>query len=208
MIAVYFLFSIVLSIIPANNDFQEPENSNFEVWIKSNGVHLDIVLPLKTNYFDWNDILSIPNNIKGNVQFAGFGWGDKVFYINTPEWSDLEFSTAFKALFVRTDAAMHVTYYESLSENKRSIKLNVNKQQFIGIQSFILKSFKLNKNSVIPIKGIEYGTHDRFYDANYSYSLFYTCNSWTNEVIKKAGLPACVWTPFDKGILFQLRKYN
>ena len=202
------MVSIVLSIIPINENFREKLNSNYEVWIKSNGVHLDIILPIKTGIIDWNDVLSIPNNIKKDVHFAGFGWGDKEFYKNTQEWSDLKLSTAFKALFVKTDAAMHVTYYESLSENKKSIKLNINKQQFIAIEYFILKSFKLNNNNVIPIKNIEYGTYDQFYEANYSYSLFYTCNSWTNEAFNKAGLPACVWTPFDKGVLFQLRKYN
>ena len=156
---------------------------------------------------DWTDILSIPDNIKDEVQFLGFGWGDKEFYINTPEWSDLRFSIALKALFIRTDAAMHVTYYKSLTENDHSIKLLADEKQFEDIQSFILKSFKTIDNCVIPIKNIEYGCCDRFYDANYSYTLFYTCNTWTNEALKKAGLPACLWTPFDRGILFQYRKY-
>ncbi len=202
------LFSILLSVIPSNRNFREPLNTSSEIWIKSNGVHLDIVLPIKNNYTDWSNILLIPDNIKDEVQFLGFGWGDKEFYINTPEWSDLQFSTAFKALFIPTDAAMHVTYYKNLRENDHSIKLLVEEQQFKDIQSFILKSFKINESRVIPIKDIEYGSCDRFYDANYSYTLFYTCNTWTNKALKKAGLPACVWTPFDKGILFQYRKYT
>ena len=202
------LFSILLSVIPSNRNFRESLNTSSEIWIKSNGVHLDIVLPIKNNYTDWSNILLIPDNIKDEVQFLGFGWGDKEFYINTPEWSDLQFSTAFKALFIPTDAAMHVTYYKNLRENDHSIKLLVEEQQFKDIQSFILKSFKTNESRVIPIKDIEYGSCDRFYDANYSYTLFYTCNTWTNKALKKAGLPACVWTPFDKGILFQYRKYT
>ena len=208
LIVGYLLISIILSVIPANKNFREPLNSDYEIWIKSNGVHLDIVLPIKNKFTDWNDILLIPDNIKDKVQFVGFGWGDKEFYINTPEWSDLKFSIAFRALFKRTDAAMHVTYYKNITENDHSIKLLLNEQQFEDIQSFILKSFKINKSSVIPIKDIEYGTYDRFYDANYSYSLFYTCNTWTNEALKKAELPACVWTPFDKGILYQYRKFK
>ncbi len=207
MIAAYFLISIILSVIPVNNNFREPLNSDNEIWIKSNGVHLDIALPIKNNYTNWNDILLIPDNIKDEVKFVGFGWGDKEFYINTPEWSDLKFSIAFKALFIRTDAAMHVTYYKDLTENDQSIKLLVNERQFTDLQSFILKSFKTINSQVMPIKNIEYGIYDRFYDANYSYTLFYTCNTRTNEALKKAGLPACVWTPFDKGILFQYRRF-
>ena len=202
------LFSIILSVIPANKNFRETFNSSYEIWIKSNGVHLDIVLPIKNKFTDWNNVLLIPNNIKDEVQYIGFGWGDKEFYINTPEWSDLKFSTAFRALFIKTDAAVHVTYYKNLTENDQCIKLLVNEQQFRDVQSFILKSFKTKENYVMLIKDIEYGSHDRFYDANYSYTLFYTCNTWTNEALKKAALPACAWTPFDKGILFQYRKHT
>lgn len=207
MIVGYLFFSILLSVIPVNKNFRETFNSSYEIWIKSNGVHLDIVISIKNKFTDWSDILLIPDNIKDEVQFIGFGWGDKEFYINTPKWSDLKFSTAFNALFIRTDAALHVTYYKNLTENDQSIKLLVNEQQFKDVQSFILKSFKTNESSVMLIKDIEYGTYDRFYDANYSYTLFYTCNTWTNEALKKAALPACAWTPFDKGILFQYRKH-
>ena len=170
-------------------------------------MHLDIILPINNQYLNWGDVLLTPDEIKDDVQYVGFGWGDKEFYINTPEWSDLKFSIAFRALFIRTDAAMHVTYYTDLSENDRSIKLNVNKQQFQDVHSFILKSFKMKEDEVMLIESIQYGVYDRFYDARYKYTLFYTCNTWTNIALKKAGLPACVWTTVDKGILYQYRKY-
>lgn len=207
-IAVYMLFSIVLSLTPVNNNFQNELNSPYEIWIKSNGLHLDIILPIKNQHINWSQVIPIPENIKDKVNYIGFGWGDKDFYINTPEWSDLKFSTAFRALFLRTDAAMHVTFYNNLFENDLSIQLLVKEQQFKDVQSLILESFKTKGNGVMLIENIGYGNYDRFYNANYSYSLIYTCNSWTNEVLKKAGLPSCVWTPFDKGILFQLRKCN
>ena len=166
-IAGFLIFSLILSIIPINKDFKESSNSNFEIWIKSNGVHLDIVLPIKNQLTDWNNILLIPDNIKDEVQYVGFGWGDKEFYINTPEWSDLKFSIAFRALFIRTDAAMHVTYYKRLAEDKQSIKLHVNEKQFKDLQSFIMKSFKMKDDEVMLIESIQYGTYDRFYEANY-----------------------------------------
>jgi len=201
-IFIYLLFSIILSIIPENKKFKETINSEYVIIINSNGVHLDIILPAKNTLIDWNNILSAPEK----AEFIGFGWGDKQFYINTPEWSDLKFSIAFKALFFQTNAAIHVTFYNKIDKN--NIKIKVSKQQFKDVQSFILKSFKTKDKKLIPIKEINYGINDSFYEANYSYSLFYTCNTWTNEALKKAGLPACVWTPFDKGILFQYRKYQ
>ena len=125
-----------------------------------------------------------------------FGWRDP------PDESLLHDGKAIK-----TNAAIHVTYYKILTEDSQSIKLFVDEQQFEDVKSFILKSFKMNDDKVKLIENIQYGIYDRFYDANYSYSLFYTCNTWTNEAFKKAGLPACVWTPVDKGILFQYRNF-
>ncbi|MCX6352889.1 MAG: DUF2459 domain-containing protein, partial [Bacteroidetes bacterium] len=36
-------------------------------------------------------------------------------------------------------------------------------------------------------------------------SLFYTCNTFTNQALKAGGLKACLWPPFDKGIF---KKYE
>ena len=46
---------------------------------------------------------------------------------------------------------------------------------------------------------------DAFYDAKGSYNLTRTCNTWTNNALKAAGLKACLWTPFDSGIFWQYR---
>lgn len=203
----YILFSVILALLPVNRDFVESEDSTLELWIKSNGVHLDLILPIKNKYLNWDSVLTVPENIKEHVKYVGFGWGDKEFYTTTPEWSDLKFSTAFNALFLRTKGALHVTYYSSLFENDQSIKIKISKKQFTTIQSFIYQSFVLKDHTAVLIEEITYGRYDRFYDANYAYTLFYTCNTWTNEALKKADLPACVWTPFDKGILYQYRNY-
>jgi hypothetical protein len=45
-----------------------------------------------------------------------------------------------------------------------------------------------------------YGKYDVFYEANGSYSLFYTCNSWANQALKSANQKAALWTISDSGI--------
>ena len=44
------------------------------------------------------------------AEYLAFGWGDKGFYLDTPEWSDLKASTAFKAAFALGNSAMHTTF--------------------------------------------------------------------------------------------------
>ena len=46
-----------------------------------------------------------------------------------------------------------------------------------------------------------FGATDAFYEAHGRYSPFFTCNTWSNLALKRAGLPCCVWTPFASPIL-------
>ncbi|MFM7854609.1 MAG: DUF2459 domain-containing protein [Flammeovirgaceae bacterium] len=58
---------------------------------------------------------------------------------------------------------------------------------------------------MLRTKILRYWDNDSFYEAKGTYNLFFTCNTWVNEGLKKAGLKACLWTPFDSGLL---RKYD
>ena len=46
-----------------------------------------------------------------------------------------------------------------------------------------------------------FGATDAFYEARGCYHPFFTCNTWCNLALKRAGLPCCVWTPFASPIL-------
>lgn len=50
---------------------------------------------------DWSQKIPF-SQTKGkstDFNYIAFGWGDKGFYLDTPTWADLKFSTAFKAAF-------------------------------------------------------------------------------------------------------------
>lgn len=53
-----------------------------------------------------------------DFNYIAFGWGDKGFYLDTPTWADLKFSTAFKAAFWMGQSAMHTTYYREVKEGE------------------------------------------------------------------------------------------
>jgi uncharacterized protein (TIGR02117 family) len=136
--------------------------------------------------------------------WLAIGWGDRGFYLETPTWADLRFSTAFKAATGLSQSACHATYYRNMRKSPACIPLNVSAGQYQKICRFIDQTLQAEKG----IRKIEtnavYGTTDVFTEAAGSYSLFSTCNSWTNLALKKAGLPAVLWTPTDKGILHRL----
>lgn len=201
---LYVFIAFILSVIPVNSD-QTDEVDQYTIYIKSNGVHTDLVLPVRTDVKDWSEKIKF-EHIKSKDsthRFIAFGWGDKGFYLDTPEWSDLKFSTAFKAAFHLGTSAMHTTFYKQINESENCVRIAISKEQYQKLTAFIEASFQYDTAGIpIFIQATTYGKNDSFYEAQRTYSLFYTCNTWANQALKNAGLKAAVWTPADKGIFY------
>lgn len=197
---VYFFLAIIFSLLPTHPPDRECP-ANDEIFIVSNGVHLDIVIPVEAldpAFLRQLDLIT-------GTRFVAFGWGDKEFYIKTPEWSDLTFPVAFRALFLKSETAMHVTClpYPFLSWNK----ITLCKCQMERLNDYIQSTFKTDEaGNLMKINFDGYTAYDFFYDARGSFSLFRTCNVWVNRAMKVTGLKTSVWSPFTFGILFHIRK--
>jgi len=204
---LYIIVALVLPMISVNSEDENPKE-DLAIYIKSNGVHTDIVVPIKTEFKDWSEKLKfehIPSK-DSTMQFIGIGWGDKGFYLNTPEWSDLKFSTAFNAAFYLGTSAMHATFYKQMKENENCIKINISKEEYANLIQYIEDSFQLDaEGNPILIHATTYGQNDSFYEANRKYSLFYTCNTWANNALKSADQKAAIWSPTDTGIFRHYR---
>ncbi|NOS93297.1 MAG: TIGR02117 family protein [Cyclobacteriaceae bacterium] len=207
-VVLYLLLAIVCSIIPVNSNFKQPQQDGVIIYLITNGVHTDFALPVQNQYKDWNQIISRMHTTGNNSKapYVAFGWGDKGFYLNTKTWDDLKFSTAFKAMFHLSTSAIHVTWYNQLYESESCQKIIISADQYRTLVEHIHQSFQIdNQGAAKVIAGAHYWNDDAFYEANGSYSLFYTCNTWVNDGLKKAQLPACLWTPFDR---FIFQKYK
>lgn len=180
------------------------------IYLYSNGVHMDVVVPVKTATIDWSQQILFSNTRGGDTTFdyIAFGWGDRGFYLETPTWADLKVSTAFKAAFGLSRTAIHATFYHQMHEGSDCIPLEISTGQYERLVQFIEGSLQHSDTGapiVIPTEA-RYGKSDAFYEAKGRYSLFHTCNTWTNNALKASGQKACFWTPFDKGIFYQYRK--
>ena len=133
-------------------------------------------------------------------KYFSFGWGEENFYLNTPTWNDLTFGNAIKALFLKNTTLIHLSRYKYAQ--KFWIKIPLSKTEMRKLNQFIDSSFKKNANGKkIRINHSAYSVNDSFYKAKGSYSCFNTCNSWVNRAFKESGLKACLWTPFDFGLI-------
>lgn len=207
----YHLIVFLLGLIPVNADFEQA-SGGIEIFVGTNGVHTDIIMPVKTELYNWRETVPLHDFtfVDTSYNYLSLGWGDKGFYIKTPTWSDLTFGTAFKALFLPSEAAMHVTYIQRAPRtSERYISIFLSKDQYQKLISYILPYFKkADDGSIILIPDAGYGNNDNFYEAYGSYNLFNTSNNWTNRALKKTGVRTALWSPLDKPIMFQLRKID
>ena len=113
-------------------------------------------------------------------------------------------STAVNAAFLPSPTAMHVAYSETPKVNENRKKVTISKSAYKKMIKYIKSSFKLKEGAIeiIPNKG--YSDHDNFYEAKNSYHMFRTCNIWTNEALKSAGVKTGVYALFPDGILKHL----
>lgn len=203
IILLYVILALLLPLIPINAK-KTTDPKVVELYILTNGVHTDLVLPVRTSQIDWSQKLPFKNTKgqKTDFRYIAFGWGDKGFYLDTPTWSQLKFSTAFKAAFWLSDSAMHCTYYKQMKEGKDCKKMMLTEQQYQDLIQFIDSRFDKDAAGhyiLVPTNAV-YGDDDAFYDAKGSYNFTYTCNTWANDGLKVAGQKAALWTATDFGI--------
>jgi uncharacterized protein (TIGR02117 family) len=202
LLLFYLLSAFGLSRITINKDSKP--GSDVTIYIRTNGIHTDIVVPVKYKQTDWSTEVSF-SNTKANdtaLQWLAIGWGDKAFYLETPTLSDLKFRVVFNAAFGLSQSAIHATFYRTLSESEACKKIVISEDEYSRLSTFVSASFeKDTAGHVKPIgRQFAYSGTDAFYEGTGTYSLFYTCNTWANNALKISGQKSCLWTPFDKAI--------
>ena len=200
---VYLIISLYGGMIPTGN---LQADGDYYMYVQSNGIHTDICLPTESETIDWSKFISkTPFSPESSFEYITIGWGDKGFFLNTPTWAELKMSTALTAAFLPSETAMHVEYSKEPEITETRIKVFINENDYKNLIRFVKSTFKLKNNKVDLIKGQGYSESDNFYEANNSYHLFQTCNSWTNNALKKAKIKTGVFALFPHGILSHLK---
>lgn len=195
VIALYGVVAMITTFIIVGPDHEQNINNDFEIYMNSDGVHLDFIIPIENLSNELrNDLVLIDN-----TKYLSFGCGEKQFFLNTPEWSDLTVKTTVNALFVNSETLIHVVEFSSKKNNWIAIKLNTS--QLERLNGYISNSFTkgLDDKKVI-LENQSYWENDNFYESNYNYNCLTTCNTWVNSGLKTSDLEACLWTPFAFGI--------
>jgi len=207
---VYLLLAGVFGLIEVNRDFRSSTvaEGGVAIYVRTNGVHADIVLPTQVHGHDWSNAFP-PSQMRSLAEPAAwiaFGWGDRAFMLETPTWRDFRLGTALKALAGVGPGAMHVEYVAQPYDFDVS-ELLISREQHVRLVAAIRRSFRRGADgSPIRIDAPGYFVTDAFYEAIPTYSLRFTCNEWVRSVLSDSGLPAPAWAPFERTLFWYLPK--
>jgi len=203
-LVLYGLSAVVLARIPVNSSHRAP-TEGMRIYIVSNGVHTDFVVPMRSAVIDWTTQLPPSSfaRVDDSFEYLEFGWGDRGFYLETPTWADLKASTAFKACFFLSSSAMHVTCWRLEPRSDATCRrLLVSEEQYRKLVEFLKRSFVCDERGAFRrIDHPGYTPQDAFFEANGTYSFIHTCNEWTGAGLREMGVKTAVWTPFAKDVL-------
>lgn len=203
LLTTYIAIALFGLSVPIGGNYI-PKQKGIKMYLRTDGIHTDFIVPVRSEMKDWTKTI-LWKDLRGtdtSYNYIAFGWGDQGFFLNTPEWSDLKFSTAFDALFYRGKSAVHAVYQPEPEEGLTCERLFISETQYQKLINYIENSFQKDSLGMpVCIKDRGYWDYDAFYQAKGKYSLFSTCNSWINTGLKESELPACLWTPFAFGIL-------
>ena len=204
--ALYLSAALAGSLVPVNPGWTEPAQGTL-VYLADNGVHADIIMPVKANGLDWAPL--IPKNdfaaISPDMRWLAFGSGEQRVYLNTPTWWDITPRTIWSAL-TGGKRVMHVEYVASPDYTAREIRLRP--EEYRRLWAAIRADFALDgRGRPIRIAHPGYGPSDAFYRAVGKENMFHTCNSWVGRWLRLAGVQTSLWSPFVEGLVWRYRKF-
>lgn len=202
---LFYLAAAGIGLLPANRDFRSAA-TGIDIYVTSNGVHTDIVLPTESDFVDWTTLFpasDFPANAA--LSHVQFGWGDRQFFVETPTWADIRPLTVLKASLLPTSATMHVQYCPEPAESPECRRIRLAPESYRTLVRQLKRTIVLN-SAGLPVRMEEpgYVSFDGFYDAHGSYHLFNTCNAWTGKTLRCAGVRVGIWTPFPNSVMATL----
>lgn len=197
LVALYGVAAGVGSTIPVNADRTAPA-SGVTVWIEDNGIHTTIVMPKRAGGVDWTDVF--PARDLGEPRYAGWGhvavsWGERDFFVGTPTWWDLKPTTVLRAMVGSDATVLHVEHVAPPVAGEAVRAVVLRPSEYRRLAAFVRASMGVGP----AVRG--YAGYDAFYPARGRYDAVRTCNWWTGQALRVAGVTMGVWTPTSAGVM-------
>ncbi len=163
--------------------------------------HSEIIIPIAP--FQKAFIRAFPTLLHHNPRgYLAFSYGDRDFMMDAGGFDDINLTLALRGLFINTPALIKVGHYGGIYKDKCQ-KIKLSKACLAALKDSILRSFAQTSGQNIRYHD-RYGYGDiYYYKAKEPYNLFHTCNTWTGDRLREAGLSMPYWTPLAQNITSQ-----
>ena len=201
------VLSFVVFILPMFQHSEEKTTGvdSISIFIMKSGVHTDFIVPVHHKIQDWDKLFPYENNkvVDTSFHWIAIGVGDKQFFLSTPTFADLTFSTAIRSIFGMNGAALHACYHYKIPKDRPVVKMRLDEKQYTRLCRYIRSavSYRHGKPELLysSVEGTTFN-YDRYYGSKRSYSFVNNCNAWVNSGLKASGQRACFWTVLADGI--------
>jgi uncharacterized protein (TIGR02117 family) len=201
VIGLYMIAAIIGSYVPANADWKQPRDG-IDIFVETNGVHVSLIVPISAEGEDLSDVIRPEHLLNRDLYgtHAMIGWGHGRVYRNAQTWSDVQSGDIASAIFGSDDTTLHIYHLINPKVLPHRKILKVSPQQYHIIISQIRGKFRLDAKGRSRAYAA-YGPDNLFYDSYGHYSAINTCNNWTGEILRNAGVRIGIWTPMPGGVM-------
>ena len=203
--ALYLVAALAGSLIPVNREWQEPAQGT-TIYIADNGIHADIVMPVKAQGLDWERVIPRSDMAAADpgARWIAFGSGEERVYLDTPSWWDIRPRTIRSAL-AGGKRVVHVEYVPDVRYAVREIRLRP--EEYRRLWAAIRADFALDDGGRPQRLGHPgYGPADAFYRATGKASAIRTCNAVVSGWLRLAGVKTSLWPAFVNGLTWRYRR--
>lgn len=201
IIGLYMAAAIAGSLIPANNGWRQPSDG-IDIFVESNGVHVSLIVPISAAGTDLSDLVR-PEHLADPDLYgthAMIGWGHGGVYRNARTWAGVQSGDVVSAIVGSDFTTLHIYHLVDPKPLPHRKRLRVSLGQYRRIVGDIRATFRLNATGQsIPHPG--YSADNLFYDSVGHYSALHTCNNWTANILRRAGVRIGIWTPLPGGVM-------
>ncbi|MEM1086750.1 MAG: DUF2459 domain-containing protein [Pseudomonadota bacterium] len=171
------------------------------IHVCAGAVHTDFAVPIELarseRFGELADV--IPETLPSDA-YALMGWGDYRFFTEVPYASDLRPGVALGALLGRHQTALRIMFVREAGLPELCLELPLDAAGQGAIAQHILET--VGEPEILS------DSSDRmlYLKSNRRYGVFQTCNDWTSDALRQAGLPTARWiAPFAFSVTWPLR---
>lgn len=193
IITALLLALLLGAILPRNASWQEGE-TGITIGIDATLAHTELILPVAAAGYDWRTTLPPDVFLPGQPPtHLSFSWGERDFFLATPNWADFEVLRGLRALFASDQSLVHIYRLDGL----RGRPIRLTPAEYSRLTAFL--QAEIGEGAPIP----GYGADDIFLPGTSRYSALNTCNQWTADALAQAGVKVGSWTPFAQSLIWR-----